>query len=89
MTTEQKEPRKPVTLEQVREALNTIPKAERELARLRTYKRLTPGMRDDRHRWASRLNEAEIIRSEFLFGNYVLLTTEEHEALVKTKETGL
>lgn len=44
---------------QVRDAMRQKQQAESQLARLRGYARLTPGMKDDQRRWLTQLCNAE------------------------------
>ena len=46
-------------LESARKAWATKATAESQLARLRGYARLTPGMKDDQRRWSGLLSESE------------------------------
>lgn len=52
----------------VRKAWNDKSTAEAQLARLRGYARLTPGMKDDQKRWAKALATAEATLSRVLGG---------------------
>lgn len=55
-------------LDEVRQALRDKATAESQLARLRGYARLTPGMKDDQRRWCASLSAAEATLRRVLGG---------------------
>lgn len=55
-------------LEAARKAWRQKVEAEHQLARLRGYARLTPGMKDDQRRWSRQLHEATTTLARILGG---------------------